>query len=50
MLFRSLPGAGGAITLNGDALKAEGQQEVESLRERLHNFEEGNTPLGFVIG
>ncbi len=45
-----LPGAGGAITLNGDALKAEGQQEVESLRERLHNFEEGNTPLGFVIG
>jgi hypothetical protein len=45
-----LPGAGGAITLNGDALKAEGQGEVESLRERLHNYEEGNTPLGFVIG
>ena len=45
-----LPGAGGAITLNGDALKAEGQGEVESLKERLHNFEEGNTPLGFVIG
>ena len=45
-----LPGAGGTITLNGDALKAEGQGEVESLREKLHNFEEGNTPLGFVIG
>ena len=43
-------GAGGAVTLNGDALKSEGQAEVESLKERLHNFEEGNTPLGFVIG
>ena len=45
-----LPGAGGTVTLNGDALKAEGQSEIESLKERLHNFEEGNTPLGFVIG
>ena len=45
-----LPGAGGAATLNGDALKAEGQSEIESLREGLHNNEEGNTPLGFVIG
>ena len=45
-----LPGAGGTVTLNGDALKAEGQSEIESLKERLHNFEEGNMPLGFVIG
>ena len=45
-----LPGAGGTVTLNGDALKAEGQTEIEGLKERLHNFEEGNTPLGFVIG
>jgi len=45
-----LPGAGGAITLNGDTLKAEGQAEIDKLRESLHNFEEGNTPLGFVIG
>ena len=45
-----LPGAGGAIALNGDALKAEGQSEIESLRESLHNMEEGNSPLGFVIG
>lgn len=45
-----LPGAGGTVTLNGDALKQEGQAEVESLREKLHNFEEGNTPLGFTIG
>ena len=45
-----LPGAGGAITLNGDALKGEGESEIESLRESLHNMEEGNSPLGFVIG
>ena len=45
-----LPGAGGTVTLNGDALKAEGMEQVTSLKERLHNFEEGNTPLGFVIG
>ena len=45
-----LPGAGGAIQLNGDALKAEGLQEIEGLKERIHNMEEGNSPLGFVIG
>lgn len=45
-----LPGAGGAIQLNGDALKTEGQGEVEMLLQSLHNMEEGNTPLGFVIG
>lgn len=45
-----LPGAGGAIQLNGDALKAEGMQELEGLKERIHNMEEGNSPLGFVIG
>lgn len=45
-----LPGAGGAIQLNGDALKAEGLQELEGLKERIHNMEEGNSPLGFVIG
>jgi hypothetical protein len=45
-----LPGAGGTVTLNGDALKAEGMEQITNLKERLHNFEEGNTPLGFVIG
>ena len=45
-----LPGAGGAVTLNGEQLKAEGQQELLSLKESLHNMEEGNMPLGFVIG
>ena len=45
-----LPGAGGAIQLNGDALKAEGQAEIESLKEGIMQKEEGNSPLGFVIG
>lgn len=45
-----LPGAGGTITLNGDALKSEGQAEIEVLREKIRNMEEGNQPLGFVIG
>jgi hypothetical protein len=46
-----LPGApAGGITLNGDQLKAEGQQESEALLIALRNMEEGNSPLGFVIG
>ena len=45
-----LPGAGGAVQLNGDALKAEGQNEIESLKQSIYNMEEGNRPLGFIIG
>jgi len=45
-----LPGAGGAITLNGEQLKAEGQQEVENLLQSISNMEEGNSPLSFTIG
>ena len=45
-----LPGAGGAIQLNGDALKAEAQAMIDSLKDSIHNMEEGNMPLGFVIG
>jgi len=45
-----LPGAGGAITLNGETLKTEGQNEILALKESLHNMEEGNSPLGFIIG
>lgn len=45
-----LPGAGGAVQLNGDALKQEAQTEMESLKQQVHNMEEGNSPLGFIIG
>jgi len=45
-----LPGPGGAVTLNGDALKTEAMSEMETLIAEIHNMEEGNSPLGFVIG
>lgn len=45
-----LPGAGGSIQLNGTELKAEAQAELEKLNEQIHLMEEGNDPLGFVIG
>lgn len=45
-----LPGAGGAIQLNGADLKAEGKAEIDELLVGLHNMEEGNSPLGFIIG
>lgn len=45
-----LPGAGGGITLAGNELLAEGKEEVEKLELAIHNMEEGNSPLGFLIG
>jgi hypothetical protein len=45
-----LPGAGGTVQLNGEALKSESQIEIESLIQSVHNMEEGNLPLGFIIG
>ncbi len=45
-----LPGAGGSIQLNGAELKQESQQMQEQLKQELHNMEEGNSPLGFIIG
>jgi hypothetical protein len=45
-----LPGAGGNVQLNGEDLKQESQQMQEQLKQELHNMEEGNSPLGFIIG
>ncbi len=45
-----LPGAGGAIQLNGEALKTEAVTMMTDLREQLFQKEEGNSPLGFIIG
>lgn len=45
-----LPGPGGVVQLNGDALKSEGQQEQEALKQGIHLMEEGNRPLDFIIG
>jgi hypothetical protein len=45
-----LPGAGGSVQLNGDSLKQEAIAELADLKQRLHNMEEGNSPLGFIVG
>lgn len=48
--FATLAGPQGGTTMNGSELKAEGQQEMADLATQLQNFEDGGTPLSFVIG
>ncbi len=48
--FATLAGPQGGTTMNGSELKAEGQQEMADLTTQLQNFEDGGTPLSFVIG
>ena len=45
-----LPGPGGTVTLNGDALKQEAASDKERLLQSIINMEEGNKNYGFVIG
>lgn len=45
-----LPGPGGTVQMDGDALKAEAEQEQELLKQGIHLMEEGNRPLDFIIG
>ena len=45
-----LPGPGGAVQLNGDALKQEAASEKERLLLSIINMEEGNRNYGFIIG
>jgi len=48
--FNTIAGPQGGTTLNGDALKNEGQAEIERLEADIGNFQEGGTPHSFVIG
>ena len=48
--FASLPGPGGGTTLNGDALKTEGQAMIDKLEEEVQNYMDGQDPMWFVIG
>ena len=48
--FNTIAGPQGGTTLNGDALKAEGQAEIERLEADIGNYAEGGTPHSFVIG
>lgn len=48
--FNALPGAQGTFSMDGDALRAEGAQLQETLRERLRRYDDGAEPLGMIIG
>lgn len=48
--YPSIPGPAGTTSLPGDALKAEAAEMKTQLRERLRNYETGDTPPWFVIG
>jgi hypothetical protein len=48
--FASIAGPQGGTSLNGDALKAEAQNDLDKLEEDLKLFTEGGTPYGFIIG
>lgn len=48
--FATIAGPGGGTSLNGDALKAEAQQEMEKLEQDLAMAVAGGTGYGFLIG
>lgn len=48
--FATIAGPQGGTSLNGAALKAEGQAMLERLDEDIKNFVDGGTPYTFVIG
>lgn len=48
--FSTIAGPQGGTTLNGDALKNDGNAEMERLDNEIGNFAEGGTPHSFVIG
>jgi len=48
--FATIAGPGGGTSLNGDALKAEAQQEMEKLENDLAMAVAGGTGYGFLIG
>ena len=48
--FTQIAGPQGGTQLNGAALMAEGQAEMEKLEEDLKNYVDGSTPLYWVTG
>jgi hypothetical protein len=48
--FSTIAGPQGGTSLNGDALKADAQNELVTLDEELKNFVDGSKPLSFIIG
>jgi len=48
--FQTIAGPQGGGSLNGDALKNEGMNEMQKLEQEIGNYAEGGTPLSFTIG
>jgi hypothetical protein len=48
--FASIAGPGGGTSLNGAAMKAEAQAQIDLLIAQLVNYVDGSQPLTFVIG
>jgi hypothetical protein len=48
--FSTIAGPSGGTTLNGDALKAEGNTSIEKLELELANYGTGEKPMWFVVG
>jgi len=48
--FNTIAGPQGGTTLNGDALKNDGNSDMERLDQEINNYQEGGSPYSFVIG
>lgn len=48
--FATIAGPGGGTALNGAAMKAEGQAQMDKCVEELKMYVDGSQPLSFVIG
>ena len=48
--FATVAGPSGGTVLNGAALKAEAENELERLLQDLSNYVDGGAPMWFVIG
>jgi len=48
--FATIATPQGGTSLNGDALKADAQGDIEKLEQDLANYVDGSTPLSFIIG
>lgn len=48
--FAQIASPQGGTQLNGDALKSEGQAQIEKLELEIQNFQDGSSPMWFVIG
>lgn len=48
--FQTLAGPQGGVTLNGEALKNEGKEELDRLETEIQNIVDGNMGYGFIIG